>query len=327
MPQRTKPFIRTIDQALSDVRRGESRGRRQAQQDAGQKYNDADREIQRRYQNDRAGLIAEYTWTCQYCGNVLAPVVYPREARPQLGRWIHATPTRISIHRRQQCGCPAEAAILQAEQESANTDDDKWKWAKLLKRSGLVGWLASATFDTYHAETEKQDQQKRFALEYATALLGGVLGNQPWLILYGKLGTGKTHLAAAIVHAALSGGPEWSGCYFRVWPQWIESLQSSWDKNSDLSTSALIRELQGGRLVVMDDIDKAKTTQWMKEKLYTALNHRYNERLPTILTFNRSPGEMVPWLGGPLIDRVIEVLYNAVQFSGTSYRSPLDLPY
>jgi hypothetical protein len=36
---------------------------------------------------------------------------------------------------------------------------------------------------------------------------------------------------------------------------------------------------------------------------------------------------MVPWLGGPLIDRMMERLFNVVQFAGKSYRSPLDLPY
>jgi DNA replication protein DnaC len=324
MKQKTAQHLRTTAQKLSDIRRGESRQRRQAHQDDAQKYADIDQEIQRRWQHDRDALLAEYTWTCPYCGNVLDPVVHVRDARPPIGRWIPAVEERVSIHRRQACGCRGESAILQAEAER-ETEVDRWQWASRLKQAGLVGWLASATFDAYQVETDQQALQKRVAREYAKTLLGGGLGDCCWLICYGPLGLGKTHLAASIVHAALSAG--WDRCYLRVWPQWIESLQASWDRDSDLSTSALVKELQSGKLVVMDDIDKAKPSEWMKEKLYTALNHRYNANLPTVLTFNHGPKEMVPWLGGPLIDRMMERLFNVVQFAGQSYRSPLDLPY
>jgi len=96
-----------------------------------------------------------------------------------------------------------------------------------------------------------------------------------------------------------------------------------------VSTSALLRELQQGKLLVLDDIDKQHPTKggWVEEKLYTALGERFNRRLPTILTFNRSPEEMAPWLGKAIVDRLFDVLFQVVEFNGRSHRSALDMPW
>ena len=89
----------------------------------------------------------------------------------------------------------------------------------------------------------------------------------------------------------------------------------------------MLNQMQSGRLVVIDDVDKENSpTQWTRKELFTALNERYNRRLPTILTGNRSPGEMGPWLGNAVTDRIIGIQFNTVQFQGKSYRSGLNLP-
>lgn len=64
---------------------------------------------------------------------------------------------------------------------------------------------------------------------------------------------------------------------------------------------------------------------------YKALNFRYNNGLPTVLTFNYGPGEMsekVPgrlaledYFGKASIDRFIDVAFDTVEFSGASYRT------
>lgn len=90
--------------------------------------------------------------------------------------------------------------------------------------------------------------------------------------------------------------------------------------------------MQRGRLVVIDDIDKARDPSgWARETLYTILNYRYDARLPTVLTFNYAPGEVDPDAPGCLmlerfmtravIDRVLGAKWEAMDFDGPSYRS------
>ncbi|MDQ3413052.1 MAG: ATP-binding protein, partial [Chloroflexota bacterium] len=40
-------------------------------------------------------------------------------------------------------------------------------------------------------------------------------------------------------------------------------------------------------LLILDDLGTENTTPWAREKLYQLINHRYNERLPTIITSNQ----------------------------------------
>jgi len=329
MTQPTQQRIRDAAQQLADIRRGESRRRAQAREEAGKKYADADKEIQRRWANDRDALLAEYTRTCPFCGEVLEPLVHTRDARPPIGRSIAAIPERVTIHQRQRCGCERERIELErleAEAKQENAFFDALQWSTRLSKAGLVGWLASATFDAYRLENHSHEIQHGIARQYCDMLLAGTLGDRPWLLFYGPFGTGKTHLAAAIIHDALRAGTD--RCYLRVWPNWVEQLTSSFE-DRDVSTSALLRELQQGKLLVLDDIDKQHPTKggWVEEKLYTALGERFNRRLPTILIFNRSPEEMAPWLGKAIVDRLFDVLFQVVEFNGRSHRSALDMPW
>lgn len=167
------------------------------------------------------------------------------------------------------------------------------------------------------------------------------LGPNNWLILYGQYGNGKSHLAAAVIREALAHG--WTtpstgsgrGCYFRVWTEYLKRLQASWKpRPDDLEAEAeadIVAELQDGRLVVIDDLDKKDPTVWTRGVLYGVLNYRYNAELPTILTFNfgpddadpRAPGRLAleEYLGRASLDRLIGAACDVIEFGGPSFRS------
>jgi DNA replication protein DnaC len=151
---------------------------------------------------------------------------------------------------------------------------------------------------------------------------------------------GKSHLAAAAIHEALNAG--WTNCYFRVWPEYLRRLQVSWNRPKDdngewigESEADITEEFQKGRLIVIDDLDKRQPTDWSRSVLYTALNHRYNAQLPTILTFNFGPDHVDPkapgrmalenYLGGAIFDRLLQSVFDVIEFNGPSYRSGVTL--
>jgi len=247
-------------------------------------------------------------------------------------------------------GCPEELAALNqqaAEMASIQTQQQQMDYKKMLTKAGLIGWLASANFDNYTAREEwppSQDNWQR-VWAYVSALLNGTIGDpqgglagpcKNWLILYGSFGMGKSHLAAAAIHEALNAS--WTHCYFRVWPEYLRRLQASWDRPKDdngertgESEADITEEFQKGKLIVIDDLDKRQPTDWSRSVLYTALNHRYNAQLPTILTFNYGPDHVDPkapgrmalenYLGGAIFDRLIQSAFDVIEFSGPSYRS------
>ena len=309
----TGQTIRSVADRLMDVERGEAARRQRSKEQASEKYRQAADAEQRRYRKDPQAFLAERTWTCPHCGRAVEPMVLDNPL----------VKGQVYVIRREKCGCETEQAQQKAQEKREAAErhsPENLDWRLKLSKAGLVGRLADATFGTYETHTPAQMRQKKRALAYCTALTRGDLGPKKWLVMYGSYGTGKSHLAAAILQNALDRGMT---ARFRVWPQWLEAIQGSF-KGGD--TGALVRELQSGDIVAIDDIDKENPSKsgWAEKKLFNALNFRYNLSLPTILTFNHAPGEMVPWLGSAVVDRILGSRYDSIEFKGESHRSGIE---
>ena len=232
-------------------------------------------------------------------------------------------------------GCGEEKSHLARQKLVAEAK----AWNMKKSQAGLTGRLADATFESF---TERGDwpgavECKQRAMAYTQAMLAGELGQSTWLVLYGNYGAGKSHLAAAIVRHALAAG--WQSCYFRAWTTYLGRFKAAWDRqrkgdyNGECEDD-IIRELQHGDLVVIDDLDKRAPTDWALSTLYTVLNDRWQHNLPTVLTFNYGPGDADPkapgrlglerFLGRAVIDRLIDAAFDTIGFEGPSHRSGLE---
>jgi len=105
-----------------------------------------------------------------------------------------------------------------------------------------------------------------------------------WLVLRGGCGCGKTHLAAAIANEALG---RHVALIFAVVPDLLDHLRSAFGPSSEIAYDELFDKVRGTNLLVLDDLGTESSTPWAREKLYQILNHRYNCRLPTVITTNR----------------------------------------
>jgi len=234
------------------------------------------------------------------------------------------------------CGCDGAEKAKRAEQtKQAEIDKRLREKARrdAVARAGLVGRLADCSFDSFK---RRQDWRGAAGVSvqvrtYWDAIYQDQFGCKPWLILYGALGTGKTHLAAAVAREAVFAG--WGQVYFRSWTEYLKRLQASWDKTPGGERSGdIVEELQKGKLVVIDDIDKKEPRGgWSRDELYPVLNYRYNAKLPTILTFNCAPTDPDPdapgrmllarYMSTAIIDRICESAFSIICFDGPSYRS------
>jgi len=267
---------------------------------------------------------------CEHCSVLLVPEIRTFDAP-----WLEGGELLHPIYGECQCeGAMQAQAAAERRKRAAMAEEQQRTWQRAMERAGLIGWLAEARFENFQQREEwpaLADMAQRVQRFVGLALVEQ-LGDRPWLILHGNYGTGKTHLAAAAVRSALEGG--WRRVFFRPWTQYLKRLQASWDRrDGEERTSDIIEELQQGRLVAIDDLDKREPGRsgWAREELYTALNYRYNAQLPILLTFNYSPGEADPeapgrmrlerYLGKAILDRIIGAAFDVIAFEGPSYRS------
>jgi DNA replication protein DnaC len=59
----------------------------------------------------------------------------------------------------------------------------------------------------------------------------------------------------------------------------------------DNDIDARLRALRQVDVLILDDWGVEKVTEWAYQCLFTVLNSRYNERVPTVVTTNMMPGE------------------------------------
>jgi DNA replication protein DnaC len=120
-----------------------------------------------------------------------------------------------------------------------------------------------------------------------------------WLYLYGGVGTGKTHLAVA---AALEIRERNGSVYFAVVPDLLDHLRTTFDPAQGVAYDDRFNAIRGAFLLVLDDLGTENTTPWAREKLYQIFNHRYVERLPTIVTSNRQHEDIDERIRSRLLD-------------------------
>lgn len=173
----------------------------------------------------------------------------------------------------------------------------------LLEKSQLAD-LQHYTFDSWVSKTSaganpvknSPDAAFRVAFRYAEDLHGS---SHPWLFLYGTKGTGKTHLAAAIGNARIARGQP---AIFMVVPDLLDHLRATFSPNSEITYDELFESLRNTPLLILDDLGTHTASPWAREKLYQLVNHRYNRRLPTVITMNEESEEIDPRLWSRIND-------------------------
>ena len=150
--------------------------------------------------------------------------------------------------------------------------------------------LARFTFESFDPEPSELSPAARKdlarAYDKATTFADKPQG---WLLFTGRFGCGKTHLAAAIANRRLESG---RAAIFVVVPDLLDHLRKTFDPNSEASYDELFDEVRRTELLILDDLGAHSATPWAQEKLFQILNHRYNGRLPTVLTTNQRMEEL-----------------------------------
>jgi DNA replication protein DnaC len=143
----------------------------------------------------------------------------------------------------------------------------------------LLSQMTFETFDTRGLNANDEQQQNlekafRTARKFAESPEG-------WLIFMGSYGCGKTHLAAAIANYRLGKGHP---VCFAVVPDLLDHLRAAFSPDKSITYDELFEGVREAPLLILDDLGSQVSSPWAKEKLFQIINHRYNRRLPTVIT-------------------------------------------
>lgn len=167
------------------------------------------------------------------------------------------------------------------------------------------------SIDTYRAETDTQKKALSAARNFINAVDCGAFSS---LIFIGTVGTGKTHLALAIIREC--------GGIYRLSPKIVEEIRRAKSFNAKESEADILTNYGNARLLVVDEIGRGVAAAEEQYMLYQIINERYNRRKPTILISNQTKKEFLNYVGIAAADRLTESA-QVVEFTWKSYRAEL----
>ena len=215
--------------------------------------------------------------------------------------WISDGPESIRV---EPCGCQGDLR----KQTRMNS-------ASIPKR------YAHCTLDTFREKATTLRVAKKRVQDFISMWPGMDEGRG--LLLMGGCGVGKTHLAvAALIEIINSGKP--GKLLFSNFQELIQEIQASFDAESSVRKSEIMRPLLEVDLLVLDELGSQKPTTFVQDILYYVINTRYNEERATIFTTNyfdtpavAKEESLTDRIGTRLRSRLYEMA-SLVDFTGAS---------
>lgn len=143
--------------------------------------------------------------------------------------------------------------------------------------------------------------------EQSVGRISTSVGRHRSLLLLGPTGTGKTHQAYGALRYLAPAGIAW---------HWIATssanMYAALRPRSGVDSETEFRKYAHARLLMLDDLGAAKSSEWTEEINFRLINHRYENQLPTILTSNVLPGELMNRVGDRVASRLVEMCDRVV---------------
>lgn len=167
--------------------------------------------------------------------------------------------------------------------------------------------LASRTFANFNGTRFSKTLEE--VRNFAETLRGS-------LVLHGSFGTGKTHLLAALCNDLSARGML---CRFTTAPNLFLALNFHIARKQDYS--GIIQSAISTPLLVLDDIDKAKPSEFREEVYFKILDSRTTAGRPTAISTNKL-SELANYIGGAGVSR-LSIRQIAEEMIGDDYRKEL----
>ena len=136
------------------------------------------------------------------------------------------------------------------------------------------------------------------------------------LYFCGGVGTGKTHLAVAVMNELIR--KKRTPSLFVTVPELLDNLRETYNKPGR-NLDEWMDAVQNAEFLVLDDLGSERPTEWVRERIFVIVNHRYREALPTVFTSNIGPKDLAEQLGERTASRII-AMCDWIAIEGDDYR-------
>ncbi len=141
--------------------------------------------------------------------------------------------------------------------------------------------------------------------------------SSPNLLMSGRTGLGKTHLSLSIAKAVIQLG---FGVVYGSTPDFLaEAERERFSRNQNEDEFKTTDWMMECDLLILDDLGAEFSTSFSYATLYQWINTRLNKRLPTIISTNLTPKELLDLYGERVFSRLIGN-YVPLFFAGQDVR-------
>lgn len=218
--------------------------------------------------------------------------------------------------------CPACLAEKLAKLEADEAASERrWKQSQIDRMIGdlqLPERFAGATLDNYQPVNDDAARCLKLCKAYA-AKWPERLKQGGGLVMCGKPGTGKNHLALAIAKHVIN--EHQNSALFTTALRIARLFKSTWSKNSERTEAEVIRIYTDPELLIIDEVGVQFGSEAEKLILFEIINTRYERMMPTILISNLPKDELAAFIGERVIDRMNDGGGCTLAFTWESYRS------
>ncbi|EXJ13881.1 ATP-binding protein [Imhoffiella purpurea] len=216
----------------------------------------------------------------------------------------------------EQLNATGRAEVVELARERAIHRQRRLELA--LGRSGIPRRFLGRDFDGYQAKLPDQrhalETCRRYADGFARVLDGGYS-----LVLAGNPGTGKTHLACAVLAAVIRSGH--TGLFITI-SEALRMIRATYSPRAERTEEEAFAMLVQPNLLVLDEVGVSiGDGEKRRALLFDVINGRYAAQRPTILIGNLDVDGMKDYLGARIMDRVLETGSALVPFTWSSYRT------
>lgn len=188
-----------------------------------------------------------------------------------------------------------------------------------MERSGLKNIIREKTFEAFAATEEWQKAIKAGAMAYADDPDG-------WLLFCGQPGSGKTHLCTAVCRHRLLAGDE---VRYMPWRDKIAEIKAMSLDNE--RRAEILQGFKTAQILYIDDLYKAGRAADGSSNptgadiglAFEIINHRYINHLPTIVSTEKTPQELVEIdeaTGSRIIEMAGSNVYSIARDAKRNYR-------
>ena len=215
----------------------------------------------------------------------------------------------------QKCADEKEAR-RKDEQDSQNFRNRHDQIIRSFTDGDLPPRFRTKDFAGYIADSEKSKRAlnacQRYADNFETRLEAG-----GGMVFCGEAGTGKTHLASAIINRIINDR------YVSVFMSALGAtrhVKATYAKDSYKSEAEAIKDFLRPDLLVIDEVGVQFGTDAEKIILFEIINQRYQHVKPTILISNLTLIELSEYIGERVVDRMYEGGGAILSFDWDSHR-------